>query len=92
MASDLLVAARLTWADVIGPVHALAPCAACHAQREDWTTGPWRIVCARCANNPDLMTDWEVQFVGSLLGRSTLTPRQEQVLRRIARRLREAGR
>jgi hypothetical protein len=103
MATDLLRQHRLTWRELLttqGPCPTCAAREAAEQERhgwtgedEDWTRGPWRTVVRRCSLHNDLLTEWEVGFLASLQRRRwPPTPRQQDVLDRIADRVWGAGR
>ena len=64
----------LTWDDVVAG---------------DPSTQPpdWRVLCAQCLRGARDMTDWEIEFVTSLLGFPRISEKQCAVLRSIAQRL-----
>ena len=92
MASDLLRAHRLTWADVLGPAPP-RPCPACTAHRapRGAAAGSWRQTLATLAElavrRPALFTDWERAFICNLLDRRTISERQREILAELAEKV-----
>jgi hypothetical protein len=91
MASDLLRAHRLTWAEVLKPDRAPArSCPACAARRapRGAAAGSWRKTLATLAElavrRPALFTDWERAFICNLLDRRTISERQREILAELA--------
>jgi hypothetical protein len=92
-----LRAAGLTWQDALAPgaLAAPPPRAAPRTKRRTKSksapAGDWINDVAACQARPDLMTAWERQFLLSLTGFTTLSPKQAAVLARLRERVRVAG-
>jgi len=101
MASDVLRQNRLTWRELL---MAEGPCRVCAAREareseqrrgwaeSEWARADWRQLARHCIAHPDVLTEWEVGFLHSILRRRHLSGRQQAVLDRIADKIWEAGR
>jgi hypothetical protein len=84
LASQMIRKAGLSWREVVDPPKAQA--------RRQWQPPPeeppqdemawWDMVTA-CLARPELLTDWECEFLISLSRRSSLTDKQRRVLERL---------
>jgi hypothetical protein len=83
IASDLLRAHRLTWADVVGA----------EAQVRVWhePQGHREAAC-ECLAWPEILTNWEREFLRSIAGRWRLSGRQTHCLDRIVIKVRAFAR
>jgi hypothetical protein len=90
MASDLLRQNKLTWADVLG--------AEIQVERPRVRVRVWhepkghREACAQCMAWPEILTEWEREFLKSISGRWHLSGRQTHCLDRIVMKTREFAR
>jgi hypothetical protein len=103
MASDLLRAHRLTWAEVLRAGGAPTvirevrvehgPCPACAAQaqaRRSWRSAV-ALLCRVALEHPDLLNDWERRFVFSVGESVRLSEKQHAVVMRLLERVLDAG-
>ncbi len=94
LAADRLVRARgVAWADLLGgaPPPAGTPEKPWGAA-SSWTpSGDRHSDLAACNRRPDLLTEWERQFVAGLAGRKSISVRQLEILTELAARVRAAG-
>jgi hypothetical protein len=80
MASDLLRQHKLTWSDVVGAeihIEARPRVRVWHEPKEH------REAACECLAWPEVLTDWEKEFLKSISGRWHLSGRQQQCLARI---------
>lgn len=82
LASRLLKTHDLTWDDLIPPAIGRV------AEQSDRDDQPDLTLCLRHIR---LLTDWEAGFIRSIASRRRLSPKQADVLRRIAGTLRDRG-
>lgn len=82
LASRLLKNCGLSWDDLIPPAVGLVAEQSDHDDRPDLTL---------CLRHNALLTDWERGFVQSIASRRVLSPKQSNVLQRIAGTLRDRG-
>lgn len=86
---------NVTWPDVIGAPAPQArprqPQRPRHATPDPWPETPWsadwRAVAAGLGHYADLMSDWERDFVASIRRQKSITPKQHDVVLRLARRM-----
>jgi hypothetical protein len=85
-AHSMLKAKSLTWSDVIVPA-VPAPQQQSRAPRR-WrrTTSP-SDTAALCLQWPEVLSDWEVDFCRSIVGRRRISAKQTVVLERLARKV-----
>jgi hypothetical protein len=88
MADTLLRQHKLTWADVVG---ADSKGAAPRVRTWHEASG-FREQAAECLAWPEVLTDWETEFLRSISGRWHLTPRQRHFLDRIVSKVRAYAR
>ncbi len=84
MANDIVKANKLSWDELLNE----KPLIVINKQEQNYNS--WRAKARRCIDDyPEEMTDWESEFMHSILvrGFATLTPRQEEVLERIYNKL-----
>jgi hypothetical protein len=85
-AHSMLKAKSLTWSDVIVPA-VPAP------QQQSRTPRRWRRTtspsdtAALCLQWPEVLSDWEVDFCRSIVGRRRISAKQTVVLERLARKV-----
>jgi hypothetical protein len=81
-AHALIRNAGLTWAQVIRP-----------GSRRCWRPVPLGADCAaQCLLWPEALTEWEAAFCRSIAGRYRISPKQTDVLERIARKVEAVAR
>jgi hypothetical protein len=82
-ANALIKNAGLTWAQVIRP----------GGSRRCWRSlSPGADCAALCLLWPEALTDWEAAFCRSIAGRHRISPKQTDVLERIARKVEAVAR
>jgi hypothetical protein len=89
MASDLLRQHRLTWADVVGSEAQVVTTSRVRVWHEP---KGHRESSAQCLAWPEILTDWEKEFLRSISGRWRLSGRQTHCLDRILIKCREFAR
>jgi hypothetical protein len=89
LASDLLRANKLTWADVIGAEPSEVPCFRVRTWHEP---RGHREAAAECLAWPEILTDWETDFLKSISSRWRLSGRQRHCLVRIIDKCRNFAR
>ena len=89
MASDLLRQHKLTWADVVGAEIRVETGPRVRAWHEP---KGHREAAAECLAWPEILTDWEREFLKSISGRWHLSGRQQQCLARIIDKARHFAR
>jgi hypothetical protein len=101
MASDLLRAHRLTWAEVLKAGGTVVrevrvergPCPGCAAQaqaRRSWRSAV-ALLCRVALEQPDLLNGWERRFVFSVGDQVRLSEKQHAVVMRLLERVLDAG-
>ncbi len=88
MADDLVRDAGLTWPDVIIPA-TKAPSVNGRVWREPTTSHEMVMICLRFT---EPLTDWEIDFLKSIAGRTRLSAKQQKVLDRILGKARDFAR
>jgi hypothetical protein len=84
-AHSMLKAMGLTWSDVIKPA---SPKSEQPQQQRRWRrpTSP-SDTAALCLQWPEVLTEWEVDFCRSIVGRRRISAKQTEVLDKIARKV-----
>ena len=83
-ASSLLRRHGLTWHQVIEAAARQADPPPIEPQ--------WRLLRRQCLARPDLLTEWELAFLARIGRQTRISPRQLEVLERLAAELQEAAR
>jgi hypothetical protein len=85
LAAERLVKMRgLTWEDVLLPG---SNSESRREQRPKWQAPDWHKEVDACMARTNLLTAWEAEFLGSILSRDYLSPKQRSVLDRIKAKL-----
>jgi hypothetical protein len=84
-AHAMVKGAGLTWGEVIGPAALAKPEPSC-SQRRWREPGSPSDRAALCLLWREVLTDWEVDFCRSIVGRCRISPKQTAVLARLARK------
>jgi hypothetical protein len=92
-ATKIIRSAGLTWSELLAPiVTPPAPSARPrHRHAPHCGPGDWRAAAAACLQRPGLFSEWEHNFLYSVLGFRRLSPKQEAILARLVERVRAAG-
>ena len=91
IASKMLREAGVTWAEVIALSGRTPELPRPRPHRQRSTKQPWQEMAARCRYRPDLLTEWERQFVVSIRGQAKLSRKQWAILARMSAKISEAA-
>lgn len=88
-ATRLLQARGVEWADIIPPSGRTSSTG--RSRTGSGAAPSWREVAAMCERRSEWLTPWERSFVAGLPGSRTISPKQGDILARIAAKVEAAG-